>query len=466
MLFFGGGGGGTWSPDGRSIVFSSGEPFRLYEVPAGGGTPSLLFEPEDSEESLSFLLPHFLPLPGEERALLFTRGLGQDSEVAVRNLDTQSQETLAEGTNAAYSPTGHLVYQRRSALWAMPFSLKTLKPTGQAFQTSSANGYNPSVARDGTLVYLEHTGGGQIWLAWRDRTGKKLREVGQPQPNMAQVSLSPDGTTAAVSGEDFGWDVWLQDIGRNIKTRLTFDPALTEGVPVWSPRGDRIAFLSGTPDTSYDIMVKAADGSGESEVLVATDQEELPTDWSLDGRYFIFERTQSYVSESSSAPGDLWYLDFEGEGSGYQEFPFMKTAFDESLGKLSPDSRFIAYCSDESGRREIYVQPFPKGGAKSRISRNGGTQPRWSRDGKELFYVEDDTLIAVAVKTTPSFSVGSSTRLFKDASLKWNFLGHVYDVSSDGRQFVLRERLETSTLVIRVVQNWFEEFRDRQSEAQ
>ena len=213
-------------------------------------------------------------------------------------------------------------------------------------------------------------------------------------------------------------------------------------------------------------MVKAADGSGESEVLVGTDQEELPTDWSSDGRYFLFERTQSYLSESSSTPGDLWYLEFEDDGSDYQEVPFMQTAFDESLGKLSPNSRFLAYCSDESGRREVYVQPFPKGGAKSRISRNGGTQPRWSRDGKELFYVEDDTLIAVAVKTTPSFSVGSSTRLFRYAHLKNNFAGHVYDVSSDGREFILKERLETSTVVIQVVQNWYAEFRNRQGEAQ
>ena len=217
-------GGGTWSPDGRSIVISSGNPPMLHEVPADGGTPSLLFEPENSGQgNLSLTYPLFLPVPGRDRVLLFTRERvvkqERQRELVLRNLHTGNQEDVAAGMNVTYSPTGHLVYRhpvqlawRPSALWAMPFSLKTLRPTGQAFPIGGASGLNPSVASDGTLVYLEYTEGRLIQLAWRDRSGKKLREVGEPQVGMAQVSLSPDGTTAAVSGEEFGWDVWLQDL--------------------------------------------------------------------------------------------------------------------------------------------------------------------------------------------------------------------------------------------------------------
>ena len=472
-------GDGAWSPDGESIVFAAEPPpMSLYQVSAQGGNPKLLFGPENSEPAQGFRHPHFLPLEAGERILLFTEGSAfggatayqRDSRILVQNLDSSTRSVLVQGRNPVYSPTGHILFSRwrtgtEHGLWALPFSLQTLKPTGKAFLVSE-NGEHPSVARDGTLAYF-HRQPRPDQLVWKDRSGKKLGEIGQPQP-IAQVSLSPSGAAVAVAGYEPNFEVWLHDTARPIKTRLTFDPGL-QGGPVWSPQGDRIAFFSAPyppkPKYNLDILVRAADGSGETEELVATPLHEFPTDWSRNGRYLVFDRCELYRSESWKTQRDLFYLKWKGDGSGYEEVPFLQTISDESLGVLSPNGRFLAYCSDESGQKEIYVRSFPEGGGRSRVSGHGGSQPRWSRDGKELFYVENDTLMAVSVTTGPSFSVGSLKPLLKDSNLQYNSLGHRYDVSRDGRRFVLAESIH-SPRAIRVVQNWYAEFRDRQSEAQ
>ena len=164
---------------------------------------------------------------------------------------------------------------------------------------------------------------------------------------------------------------------------------------------------------------------------------------------------------------DIWYLKREEGSVDYERVPFLQTQFHEGAPKLSPDSRFIAYYSDESGRGEIYVREFPGGGAKVLISRNGGTQPRWSRDGKELLYVEGDALIAIPVSTEPAFSAGSPKRLFRHAGLAWQFMSQQYDVSADGARFLVIEELEPETPgVIRVVQNWYAGFRGQPGGAQ
>ena len=173
------------------------------------------------------------------------------------------------------------------------------------------------------------------------------------------------------------------------------------------------------------------------------------------------------VTHPEAGP-DIWYLERKGEGGDWESHPYLQTQFREALSKFSPDGRFLAYRSDESGRYEIYVRPFPEGGGRIAVSSNGGTQPRWSRDGKEIFYVEGTTLVAVAVSTRPSFSVGSVTRLFEHRALLpslWPFAR--YDVSGDGRRFVLLvpvdEEVEEA-VSIQIVENWYEEFRDREQD--
>ena len=447
----GGGAGGAWSPDGSSIVFGAGDPRRLYEVPAHGGSPRALSEREHLPDFNRH--PHFLPPEAGHRTLVFAIGL--PSQVVVPNLRTGRQEVLATGSRLVYSPTGHIVYQTSGnvpGLLALSFSPKTLSTSGQPFPVNE-NGSSPCVARDGTLVYLEPGERGLEQLVWRDRGGRKLGVIGQPQPRIQAPALSPNGSRVAVSAlENNNWDIWVHDVEGGLKNRLTFHRA-SEVRPIWSARGDTITFASSRSDTP-DIFIKSADGSGEPEELVATPSINHGFGWSADGKYLVYHSGHTAVTRS-----DIWYLRRKEGDAEYEAFPFLRTPSDEQNANLSPDARFLAYESNESGSYEVYVRPFPEGAGKWEISSGGGRQPRWRSDGKELFYLEGETLVAVAVTTIPNFSVGRAKRLFEDSGLG---RGNGFDVSADGRRFVVVERVkEPDPPTIRVVQNWFEEFRDR-----
>ena len=217
---------------------------------------------------------------------------------------------------------------------------------------------------------------------------------------------------------------------------------------------DKISFTSRPRrNGKADVFIQSVEGGGEPDVLVGTPNNEFGTDWSSDGKYLAYGKGQ-----------DIWYLRRKEDESGYEAVPFIQSAFDENSANFSPDGRFLAYVSDKSGRYEVYVQRFPDGGGRVTVSTNGGVQPRWRGDSKELFYVEDDTLVAVSVTTSPSFSVGAVTRLFEDRGALARARGHHYDVAPDGRRFVLVETLEQPAPAIRVVENWFAEFRDREQD--
>ena len=366
------------------------------------------------------------------------------------------------GTTPVYSASGHLVYQESfdsdSGLRALPFSLETLTATGEAFPIVEA-GLQPSMAQDGTLVYFDRGGGGGQNLVWRDREGKSLGTIGQAQENIGPLALSPDGKSVAVEAweADGNRDIWVHDAVRGAKTRLTFDPA-RDGQPAWSPSGEQITFYS-QRGGGFGIFSKPADGSGEAVLLVGEDAGERGADWSRDGKFLIYR-----ARRSEDTGVDLWYLKSKAGGEGYEPVPYLRTAADETVPVFSPDGRYVAYVSSESGRNEIYVRPFPEGGGKWQVSINGGTQPRWRRDGKELFYVEEDQLKAVSVSTAQGFSPGTPKLLFRDRWLR-GFAKQQYDVSADGRRFVLREAVEGASgkpPAIRVVMNWYEEFRGRE----
>ena len=460
-------GGGSWSADGDLIVFSSSGPPKLYEVPARGGTANLLVWPEESEQSSAWTVtPHFLPSEAGDRVLLFSL-LAGGFNLMVQDLKTGRRELLVPGWAPVYSPSGHLVYEvfGMSTLWALPFSLDTLKATGEAFPIAQNSG-DPTVATDGTLVYLHRSGtfNRQRQLVWLDRSGDKIGEIGLPQEMISYPTLSPDGRLVAVQAfEGSNFDIWVWDIARAVKTRLTTGPEV-DGYPLWGPTGEEVAFPSFRTGNS-DIFLRQADGSGEAKVLLATPRNEYLTDWSRDGKSLL------YWLDDPETGGDLWYLERNEDGSAWEPHPFLCTPFNELAAKFSPDGRYVAYVSDESGEWEVYVRPFPQGGSRSTVSSNGGTQPRWSRDGKELFYVEGNTLVAVSVSSGPTFSVGSARRLFEHPGLRDRpgmFSYPSYDVSADGRQFVLPERVdlgeEAPEPSIRVVQNWFTEFKDRRQD--
>ncbi len=459
--------GGSWSPDGQSIVFSSGEPHSLYEVPARGGAPNVLVSAEEAEPPLQEPLaritwPHFLPPEAGAGVLVFAFGTPSETSMMIQDLKTGHRELLGPGAFPFYSPSGHIVYQSAPEiydLWALPFSLETLKASGEAFPISENKRY-PTVAADQTLVYLDGTGSaGRQQLVWLDRRGEKTGEIGQAQDAIDSPALSPDGRLVAVTAtEGSNRDVWVYDIARGVRTRLTSAPE-RDFRPVWSPAGDEVAFTS-TRAGNDDIFLRQADGSGEEQVLAATPRRELLSDWSRDGKYLL------YHLNDLETGNDLWYLERNEDGSGWEPHPFLQSPFAEVMPRFSPDGRYVAYLSNESGQMEVYVQPFPEGGRKVTVSSSGGRKVRWSRDGKELFYVEGGTLVAVSVSSGSSFSVGSATRLFEHAGLRPGANYPSYDVSADGQRFILAEPVgeaaEAPEPSIRVVMNWYEEFRDRE----
>ena len=448
--------GGTWSPNGESIVFSVALR-RLYQVPAQGGEVVSLADPRQSEGSRRFWFPHFLPLDDGRRVLLLAVREGNESRILVRDLNSGEETVLGNGNLPVYSPSGHVLYQASrstAGIWALPFSAETLTASGEAFLVAE-RGKSPGVSSNGTLVYLDSLAEGGWQLVWRGRSGQNLGKIGMPQESISMPALSPDERQVAVVGlENGNQDIWIHHLARAGKTRLTFDGD-ADVRPTWSPSGERLAFSS-LRQRDWDIFIRRADGVGGVTPLLANSLIGLVTDWSADEKFVLFRR-----DDPKTGP-DLWYLQRNDNGSS-EAVPFLQTPFAERAGKLSPDGRYVTYISDESGSHQVYVEEFPVRGGKSQVSTAGGVQPRWSRDGKELFYVEDGSLIAVSVTTRPNFSIGARRRLFQSSGLRIT-PSHLpnYDVSSDGQRFVIPERVESEApAVIRVVQNWFSEFDNR-----
>ena len=405
--------------------------------------------------------PRFLPSEAGARVLVFAFGFLTEQTMMVQNVETGQGELLGPGAMPFYSPSGHLVYQSGPLthdLWALPFSLDTLKATGEAFPIVQ-NSRGPTIAADQTLVYLDSDRLGQQQLVWLDRRGEKTGEIGPVQEAIDSPALSPDGRLLAVTAtEGSNQDVWVYDIARGVRTRLSTSPGIDRR-PVWSPAGDEVAFSSDRAGNE-DILLRQADGSGEEKVLLATPRYEMLSDWSSDGKYLL------YQLQDPETGFDLWYLERNEDGSGWEPHPFLQTPFNQNVPRFSPDGRYVAYVSTESGQNEVYVQPFPEGGRKVTVSSNGGTKVRWSRDGKELFYVEGQTLVAVSVSSGSSFSVGSATRLFEHPGLGAATNYAPYDISADGQRFILAEPTgaDAREPSIRVVQNWYEEFGGRQQD--
>ena len=455
----------AWTPDGESVIFRSER--KLFTVPARGGPAELWLEAE--QEGFAASQPAFFSTSQGTDKLLYVEARTEAQVIALDRTSGQ-REILAEGRFPVYAPSGHVVYEsiEPRGVWAIPFSVDTMKATGNPFPINE-DSYEPSIALDGTLVYLQGTAATGRWrLVWKDREGSRLGEIGEPHDvSISYPGLSPDGSRVVVQENatgNSGWDIWVHEMNRPIKTRLTDLPS-NEIYPSWSPQGDRIIFSSGGAGPYHrDLYTVLADGS-EDPVLFLESPEfrSYVTDWSSDGNTILVWR--QYLS---GAKADLWYLKRK-EGGGWEESPFLQTEYVEQLAKLSPDVRFIAYDSDRSGEREVYVRSFPDGTGVRRVSTNGGTQVRWRKDGKELFYVEGDALMAVSVSTSPKLTIGAPEKLFSDDTLVFrpriDWLN--YDVTPDGQRFVVREREQEAgeaAVKLRVVQNWYEEFRDREQD--
>jgi eukaryotic-like serine/threonine-protein kinase len=451
--------GGSWSPNGDSIVFAAGDPSKLYIVGANGGAPKPLLSEEAIKKATEtggkpgyFHAPHFLPVRSGESTLTYALGYINNS-LMLGQPASGKIEFLAQGTKPSYSPPGFLVFAGvgRGDVWALPFSIEELRATGEAFRIA-ANGMHPSVSNDGTLVYLDAP---LEQLAWFDREGKRIALVGTPVPGAFYPAISPNGRQVAMeTRENSNLDLWVLDLERGSRTRLTADPA-TDILPTWSPDGTEVVYGS-YRSGSIDIWRRRADAGTGERLFHGTKLNERVSDYSRDGQYIL------YTVIDPKKGIDIWYLR-RGEGGKWEPHPFLQTPAIEGVAKLSPDGRYVAYLSDETGRMELYVRPFPKGESKWAISTNGATQPRWSRDGREIFFGEDGWLVGVPVSTSPSFKAGPAVRLFAHKILARRAREPHYDVSSDRQRILMADPVGGNEQLIHVVQNWAAEFRDTSS---
>jgi Tol biopolymer transport system component len=360
------------------------------------------------------------------------------------------------GTSAAYAPPGYLLFLRDRTLMAQSFDADRLELTGEPFPVAEqvdrlGQGERYalfSVSETGVLVYRSGSSA-NVQLIWFDRAGKQLGAVA-PTGNYATPWLSPDEKRVAfghVEPNGGNSDIWLMELARGTPTRFTFGQR-DSITPIWSPDGSRVVFSSDR-DGLMNLYQRAASGTGNDEALLKSDNHKLCNDWSLDGKLILY-------SAYPKSNGDLWVLPLSGE---QKPFPFLQTEFNEVQGRFSPDGKWIAYASDESGTWQVYVQSFPSPGGKWQVSTNGGAQPQWRRDAKELFYLSADRkLMAVDIKGNGStFEAGVPQALFE---LRLQTIGlpgprNFYVAAADGQRFLVvsapEERISTPTTV---VLNW------------
>ncbi len=400
------------------------------------------------EQGRYYRYPEFLP---GGKTVIFTAaptvsGSWYDADIMAQSLETGERHVLVRGgAQAHYVSTGHLVYARAGTLYAVPFDAETLRVTGSPVavlegvaedQTTGVSQF--TVSATGSLAYIP---GGlrRTDVVWVDRRGRaEPLSVGQEPRYYLQPRLSPDGRQLAIQVSSADDDVWVYDIGRETLSRFT--SGANHIYPGWTPDGRYITFLRAPPGV---LLRRPADGSGPEEAIL-TGGIGIPHSWSPDGRVLAFTQSR-----------DIWTLRIEDR----TRQPFLQTPFTEWTPMLSPDGRWLAYTSDETGRFEVYVQPFLSAGARSRISRDGGTEPLWARNGKELFFRQDDSLMAVAMLN--GAPVGGPQLLFSAPTLRATSAGRTnYDVTPDGQRFVMIRR-EPDAPRIQVVLNWADELRRR-----
>ncbi len=448
--------GGSWNREG-TIVFAPSTTGPLLKVLATGGAAVAATRLETGQPSHRF--PQFLP---DGRHLIYFVQGASTRGVYAGSLDGGPSKRLVTADAAAVvSPSGFLLFPRETTLFAQAFDLERQELSGSPFhaaeqaafdEVSNAAGFS---ATSGILAY--RTGSAVAsQLTWLDRSGKSLGAIGAPdRARLRDVELSPDGKRVTYSRTANGnMDVWLIDAARNVPTRFTFDAANDRG-PVWAPDGNRVAFNSNRKGGD-NLYSKLSNVAGADELLLESDQTKSPNDWSSDGRFLLFS------SRDPQTAVDLWVLPLSGDK---KPFPFLKTPFDEVHGQFSPDGKWIAYESNESGRSEIYVQPFPGPGGKFQVSASGGTQARWNKNGKEIFYLSlDRKMMAAPVKLSLDgqlLETGTPLALFPvriagaGDTVACVFCKQNYAASSDGQRFLVNLAADESAAShITIILNW------------
>ena len=462
--------GASWGSHGV-IAFAPVNFSSLQQMPEEGGAPQPLTHFEKGENTHRW--PEFLP---GGKALLFAAGTGFTNQIVVQSVGTGEHRNLAqEGMNPHYSPSGHLLYAQGGNLMAAPFDAQRLTATTAAIpvvegvlQSATTGAAQYSISATGSLVYVsgDLESETQSRLVWVSRNGAE-QTLTAPAHAYWGLRLSPDGRrVAAVIQQESEIQIWLYDLSRETLTRLTFEGKANTN-PSWAPDGKRIAFIS-NKEGPLNIFWQLADGSGGLERLTNSEYIHVPSSWSPDGQLLAF------IEVNPVTQRDIWVLRMGdhspgsgqvpsvGSGQVRKPEPFLRTPFNETSPRFSPDGRWLAYYSNESGRYEIYVQPYPGPGGKWQISTEGGTEPVWNPNGRELFYRSGDKMMAVDIATQPGFTAGKPRMLFEGRYETAPFPIANYDVSPDGQRFLMLKASETGGAAptqINVVLNWFEELK-------
>jgi serine/threonine protein kinase/Tol biopolymer transport system component len=443
---------GTWGREGVILVgrASGGQ---ILRIPLQGGptTPVTTLDPARGETS--HMWPQFLP---DGRHFLYraegARREPSEPNLYVGSLDSATRTAVAAiDSQAVYAPPGYLLFVRRGALLAQPFDAQTFRLSGEPVTIAEQVRLNDdsrraafSVSDTGVLAYQAPL---ETQLQWVDRQGRMVSTIGLPGRD-TNPALSPDGRRLAVSRPDpvsGVRDIWVIELGTGVASRLTVNA--TANSPLWSPDGSRVIFK-----TLSAFMERAANGSGADILIQAykARTNNIPTSWPSDGRSIVFNAWDERTGE------DIWMLPLTGDRTPVS---LIQTEFAEGQASVSPDGRWIAYVSNETGRREIYVRPFPSGESRWQVSVDGGFEPQWRRDGHELFFLAPDrSLMSASVTSNSRFASVPPVRLFETRlSTAWNviYVTHQYAVSADGRRFLLNQPSGSSlSSPITVVVNW------------
>jgi serine/threonine-protein kinase len=421
--------------------------------------------PDTKSHELSHRWPQVLP---GNKAVLFTiqttvQASYDDARIALLSLETGKWRTLLEGGSyARYVPSGHIVYAHAGTLMAVPFDVARLQVTGPPVPVqegvittaATSGGAEYDVTESGLLAYVP--GSARLperSLVWVDRQGVS-KEIPAPVNVYSSPRISPDGKLLAVvvSGAGGSQDVWIYEFGRNTLMRLTFGGGHN---PIWTPDSRKIIYRNRTP--TFSFLMRPADGSGTDETLLGNNFDDpgaTPSSVSPDGKTLLFGR-----ADTTGAVGtDLLSLD----GSG-KILPFLRSTFNQASARLSPDGHWVAYSSNESGRFEIYVQPFPGLGGKWMISTEGGSYPLWARSGREIFFRNEDKMMSAPVETQPAFKAGTPRMLFRGGGYLGYFGTGNYDVAPDGQHFLMIKEKEApaSSKEVSIILHWTDELKRR-----
>jgi Tol biopolymer transport system component len=447
--------GGTWNREGV-ILFAPDGSTGLYRVSSAGGTPVEVTKPDSSRSESSHRWPVFLP---DQRHFLYLGanfgGQFEINKIFLGSLDSSEKRPIVSASsNAAYADPGYLLYIRDHALVAQRFDSRTYVLSGEPQAISDEVQYFPQtdlalfgVAGRGTLAVQTGKGADKSQLLWFNRSGKQLGGIGPPGL-FANPSLSPDGRRVVFEQTDRDGrhvDIWIHQLANDAISRLTFGPGLNER-PAWSPDGKRVTFSS-NQKAAWGLREKNADGSGsEQQIADLSVAPQSPSDWSRDGRYLLFLKN-----------GELWYLSLPDR----QAKPLFQAKWIVRNAQFSPDGRWVAYSSNETGNWEVYVSPFPSADSKWQVSRGGGDEARWRRDGKELFYLSTEgKMMAAAVKTGSNFEAGSPVTLFQTHLRQpISLMESVsYDATADGQKFLINTKVdEPNAAPLSIILNWASE---------